>query len=176
MTQTSNSFQVFKSDGIKPHEKEKKALTTPRQEWLKKEKELKAKFYILFILSHILWPLGLYTQESPQIVPALEQALEKGYYMIQVPAQVLTTSPRRGQKIAVSVVYNNNVIFKNAYLHETISSQVSPTGISAKLEIPKSQVYLLKNLQQKILEVLPPLNNLKTTSLKKRRGPHEITI
>jgi hypothetical protein len=176
MTQINNSFQALKIGGTSHPNSETKSLSTPRQEWLKKEKELKVKFYILFFLSHMLWPLALYTQDTPDVPAISVQSIEKGHYMIQVPAQVLTTSPAQGEKIAVSVVYNNKIIFKNAYLHETLNSQTSPTGVSAKLEIPQSQVYLLKNLKQKILEVLPPINTFHTTTQKKKRGPHEITI
>lgn len=176
MKPTKNSFQVLEKGGNHINDKNKASLSTPRQEWLKKEKQLKIKFYLLFFLSHALWPLSLYTSEPTQKPLVINQQLEENHYMIQVPANVLTTKPKSGKKIAVSVIFQNNIIFQSAYLHAVVSSQNSPTGVTAKLEIPKSEVYLLKNLRHKILEILPPIQVLNTSTKLKKGAPLEITI
>lgn len=176
MQQIKNSFQSLEKGGISLNKKDQSILSTPRQEWLQKEKQLKLKFYLVFFLSHALWPLSLLTQDPVRPLTVVKQQLEKNYDMIEVPANVLTIKPSQGKKLAVSVTYQNNIIFQTAFLHSVNSSQNSPTGLTAKLEIPKSEVYLLKNLKHKILEVLPPIKILNTSLLKKKRGPHEITI
>ena len=176
MKPIKKSFQHSLENGINNPTYNSKDLLTPREKWQKKEKELKIKYTILFLLSHFIWPayLSLGSSTPIKIPIALK---EKDHQMIQIPARVFTTIPTTGEKIPITVTYKNTILFPKAFLHKVTEGTLPHSEKVATIEIPDKDLSKLKTMSHMTVDILPPIkisNGLIKQHIK--RGPYEITI
>jgi len=134
---------------------------TPREKWLKKEKVLKTKFFVILFLTHSLWLLN--SQSTSPVLGPKEIPPLLGHHILKLPALVLSDRPHPGEKKAVSLYLKQKLIAKKAYLHHTSSS-----NDKTKLEMPERAARKIKDLKEdEVIKVLPYLF---TKTEKKRRG------
>jgi hypothetical protein len=143
-----------------------KALT-PAEEYQKKEKVLYIKFAVLFLIMNSFYALLIFTPK--EVVIEQGPLAQKGHSLVEVNARLLTPLPPKGEKTAVSLVFQKNILIRNGFLWRRTEEE------KYLLEIPSNQVSSLINLNSEALSISPPITDLQKRKVKQGQI-HEINF
>ena len=176
MLETANTFlkQPKKPFTLLSKNGTEESIQTPREKWLKKEKNLKIKFFIILILTHSLWIFS--TPLEKEVITTKELKVSEGNQIIKVPSTIMTTLPQIGKKKKVSLFIGKKLVIKKAFLwpnHQTNNIQEM-----AKLEISNHEVSKVNELSSDgKIKVLPYLKKVRGKRLKEhKRSIYEVHI
>jgi hypothetical protein len=145
---------------------------SPKELWLKKEKQLKLKGSFILILSQLFWLFIFLGQDSSlPMATSPEISKEVGFELIKLPAVIYSQIPERGQKISVSLVREGSGQIIPAFLRGHEEDPLSMSGVKAILEIPQEVLPLIKNYKKE-WKVYPPMKNQNQNI----RSVHEINF
>ena len=144
---------------------------SPKEIWLKKEKELKLKGVILIFLTQVFWLIIFFAGDNTPAVSTPTLGIEESHEIIKLPAEIYIQAPRQGQKVAVSLFQEGSERMINGYLRGHEEDPLGDSGIKAILEIPSQKLHLIKN-QKKTWKVFPPM----ITKHQNQRSIYEINF
>jgi len=144
---------------------------SPKEIWLRKEKQLKMKGVILLISTQLFWLLLFSASDTEAPIIENKIQLESEHQLIKLPSVIYSQIPSQGQKIAVTLVQKGTKKTIPAYLRSIEEDPMGESGIKALLEVPQNQLHYIKN-HPKTWQVFPPMGK----QVQKQRSIYEINF
>lgn len=144
---------------------------SPKELWEGKLKAFKIKFFLFFILSHLLWVMGTLENGHEEFSPK-EAPISKGHTIVQLPAWNYGESPRKGKKIEVSLFGPDRNQIINGHLRGLMEDPLGETGSKAIVEVLHRDLLTIKNAKGP-WSIYPSLKN--SFSQKLSKDPYEIS-
>jgi|GEM_PF-5817469 len=175
-------FITFKNKVLKSlqHNGIKESDMTPKDRWRQKEKALRTKFLVLFLLSHLAWPL---LNSEPSRIPTLPEApkIEKNHQIVNLSLRSLVKSPPAYQKRPVTLVHRVSKKQIHGFLHHQEEDSLSPLSfnqIKATLELPIDTLVLISTKEEEwtLYPRLQEISFAPKSSSQQRRKVYEINF
>ena len=95
------------------------------------------------------------------------------HQLIKIPVQNYTVSLEHEKRKSISIIVDNQIVFPKAYLRKVLQDTMSPSGISAEVEIPQDKIHLIKKYQGSLWQLYPHIKKKPNT---KKGYPYEVNI
>jgi hypothetical protein len=178
MNQLKERWSTSPVDGIKqglkllkPHI-EISANLSPKEVFLLREKGLRLKVGILFIINNIIW-LAITLVPEPVVEKERPLPVKDGYEIVKLPAQIFTETPGLRERIHITLKHHSNNFKTQGYLRAIVTDPYGTTGSKAIVEIQKSDLEKLNSLNSYWL-VYPFFKQQQKVKSRKKRRLHEV--